>query len=260
MINKKLLKLVQLFENQNPIFSDIEKLHDSIQKYQIENEIFFFKAKKRTRAEITNYDYFFEYVTIELLDGKVVKNFDDINKIFTASTREENIKASGDSKTNYVRIFDNVIVIKRADEVAQLLQKKDLDLLDEIDGFVAVENGESFLNIDKIASNFKYDNFIYLAGNSNTITREFLKSKKVEFFLDFDIEGLNIYENFECKEKSFFIPKNMDELFRKYPNTELYMKQIKNLKPSYSSELKVVEDLIRRNNVIVEQEVLNEAS
>lgn len=255
MINKSLLRLVLLFEDDNPVFSDIEKLYNVAYKYQQKNDLYFFKAKKRSRAEILNYDAFFEFVSSELLNGKVVKGFEDIKQIFSAQTREENIKASGDSKNSIVRVFDNVVVAKKSKEIAQLLQKKDLVLLDEIDGFVGIENAESFLNIESNLSNFKYDTFIYLGGYSNSLTREFLKDKKVEFFLDFDIEGMNIFESFECKEKSFFIPKNIEELFREHPNTELYKKQIKNLKQNYDSKLKNLEILIKKHNTVVEQEV-----
>jgi len=68
---------------------------------------------------------------------------------------------------------------------------------------------------------------------------------------------MNIYESFECKEKSFFIPPHLEELFRKYPNTQLYKKQIKNLKNIYDAKLDVLFALIKKHNTVVEQEVMS---
>jgi len=254
-LNKKLLKQVLRFEKTMPTFSIIRDLNEVIVKYQSENGLSFFNAKRGQRAQVTHEKHFFEFVSSELADGKNIQSYDAIKKIVYADTREENIRHSGDSKTNYVRVFDNVVVIKKRGEVAQLLQKKDLMHYDAKDTFVAVENGESFLNIDSLASSFKYDVFVYLGGYANTLTREFLKDKEVEFFLDFDIEGMNIYESFEVDAKSFFIPHNLEELFEKYPNTELYKKQIKNLKPHYDAKLYTLVNLIKKYHTVVEQEV-----
>ncbi len=255
MIHKKLLNQVLRFEKTQPVFSIVRDLNEMIVKYQEDNSCYFFSAKRGQKASIEDLELFFEFVSSELLNGKKVRCFDDVKKIVRADTREDNIKYSGDSKTNYVRVFDNVVVLKKAGEVAQLLQSKDLQNFKDVEGLVAVENGESFLNIETIASQFKYDSFIYLGGYSNSLTIEFLKDKKVEFFLDFDIEGMNIFESFKCKEKSFFIPKNIEELFEKYQNTNLYKKQIKNLKPSYDVRVKVILGIIKKYNTVVEQEV-----
>ena len=255
MINKALLKKTLQFEKKQPVFSIIRDLNEVIVKYQEENGVHFFSASRGQRASVTNEKDFFEFISQKLLDGKVVESYEDIKKIVYADTREDNIKYSGDSKTNYVRVFDDVVIIKKSTSIAQLLQKKDLDALDAEDGYVAVENGESFLNIDTISTHFKYTNFIYLGGTTNKLTREFLEDKKVEFFMDFDIAGLNIYESFKCKEKSFFMPENLEELFVKYPNTDLYNKQVKVLKLSYSDELTSLLDLIKKYNTVVEQEV-----
>ena len=255
MINKALLKKTLLFEKTTPVFSIIKDLNEVIVKYQEENNVYFFSAKRGQKSNVTDMNLFFEFISKEILEGKLVKSYEDIRKIAYAQTREENILHSGNSKTNYVRVFDNVVVIKKVGEVAQLLQKKDLEIYDAKSSFVAVENGESFLNIDSLSSEFKFSTFVYLGGYSNTLTREFLKDKKVEFFLDFDIEGMNIFESFECIEKSFFIPKNIEELFAKHPNTPLYKEQRQNLKSSYDAKLQELYEIIIKYNTVVEQEV-----
>lgn len=255
MINKTLLKKILLFEKTQPVFSIIKTLNEVIIKYQNDNEVYFFSASRGQRANILNEELFFEFVSQELLSGKKVTSFNDIKKILYADTRVDNIKYSGDSKTNYIRVFDNVVVVKKLGQIAQLVQEKDLDALALSHGYVVVENGESFLNVDTLNAAFKYDTFVYLGGYANTLTRKFLEDKKVEFFCDFDIEGMNIYESISCLEKSFYLPKNIDLLFEKFPNTELYKKQIKNLKENYDKKLDVLLQLITKNNTVVEQEV-----
>ena len=255
MIHKKLLNQVLRFEKTQPVFSIVRDLNEMIVKYQEDNSCYFFSAKRGQKASIEDLELFFEFVSSELLNGKKVRCFDDVKKIVRADTREDNIKYSGDSKTNYVRVFDNVVVLKKAGEVAQLLQNKDLQNLEELEGFVAVENGESFLNIESIADKFKYKDFIYLGGTTNSLTREFLKDKRVEFFLDFDIASLNIYESFSCKEKSYFIPEDLESLFCEHPNTELYKNQLSVFKESYSDDVGILVHLIKKYNTVVEQEV-----
>ncbi len=255
MINKKLLKQVLRFEKTQPVFSIVRDLNEMIVKYQEENSCYFFSAKRGQKASVIDQKLFFEFISSELLNGKKVRCFDDVKKIVHADTREDNIKYSGDSKTNYVRVFDNVVVLKKAGEVAQLLQSKDLQKLEKVEGFVAVENGESFLNIETIADKFKYKHFIYLGGTTNSLTREFLKDKRVEFFLDFDIASLNIYESFTCKEKSYFIPEDLESFFCEHPNTKLYKNQLSVLKENYSDDLSSLVHLIKKYNTVVEQEV-----
>ena len=247
-----------MFENENPAFSRIKELNRLAIHYQNDNNVYFFKAKRGEQASILDYELFFRFISDEIVKNRVITSFTDIKNILNARTRGQNIKYSGDSKTNFVRIFDNVIVVKKSSEVAKLYKKDELCELEDVKDFVAVENGESFLNIDKIAHLFECENFIYIAGKSNTLTRDFLKSKRVLFFTDFDIEGLNIYESFQCFEKRFFIPENIEELFLEHSNTELYKKQIQNIKKDYVDEVMPVLSLIKKHSAVVEQEVFCE--
>jgi hypothetical protein len=99
-----------------------------------------------------------------------------------------------------------------------------------------------------------------LAGYANTLTREFLKAKEVNFFLDFDIEGMNIYESFECKSKNFHMPKDIERFFldKRFHNVVLYKKQRAKLKNEYSKELLTLKELIAKHNTVVEQEIVYE--
>ncbi|MEO1928081.1 MAG: Wadjet anti-phage system protein JetD domain-containing protein [Nautiliaceae bacterium] len=124
----------------------------------------------------------------------------------------------------------------------------------EIDGrIVVVENYESFLRID--FELFEEVDFIYLGGYSNKKTAEFLKDKDILFFGDFDFFGMMIFDVLECKSKEFFIPDNLEEFFKKYPNQKLYLEQryIENKVKKVDKVYK----LIKKYAAVVEQEVLN---
>ncbi len=183
-------------------------------------------------------------------------SFDDIDNILNAKSRAENIKYSGDSKTNFVKIFDRTMLVKKIGELPKLYQVEDLYLLDNIDTFILVENGETFLAIERMAYYFDSSYFIYISGNPNSLTREFLKDKKVIFFIDYDIASMNIFEDFRCREKQLFIPKNIELLFsdKRNKNIELYKKQRKYLRGSYSKEVMPIIKLIKDYNIVIEQE------
>ncbi|MBU1658754.1 hypothetical protein KKG72_06850 [bacterium] len=255
-MNKSILRQALLFENETPVYSNVKELCELAVVYQDENNIYFLQAKRREKTFIKNEKEFFRFISqTQDID---VKNFEDIVNILNAETRSENIRYSGDSKTNIVKVFDNVVVVKRRGEVAKLYQSDDLSELEKIESFLAIENGETFLNIEQFADNFDEEYFVYLAGYANTLTRTFLKTKYVHFFLDFDIEGMNIYESFTCKAKKLHIPKNIQSYFsdKKYNNVALYKKQRVRMKSDYSQDVMPIIKLIKEYNTVVEQEIL----
>jgi len=255
-MNKTILKQALLFEDDNPVSSKIKDLGELASKYQNENELYFLHAKRREKDVIKNRELFFGFLS--QTQQVTVESFEDIHNILNATCRSDNIKFSGDSKSNFVRVFDNVVVIKKRGEIAKLYQSGDLHELSMIDKFVAIENGETFLNIDKFAEYFDEDYFIYLAGYANTLTRTFLKTKKVHFFIDLDIESMNIYESFECESKALHIPKDIEQYFsdKAYNNVELYKKQRARMKNVYSQDVMPIIELIQKYNTVVEQEIL----
>ncbi len=257
-MNKKILKQALLFENETPVYSTVKELCERAVAYQDENNVYFLQAKRREKTLIKNEAEFFRFLsqTQEIY----VEKFSDISNILTATSRSENIRYSGDSKTNIVKIFDKVVVVKKRDEVAKLYQASNLGEIENIEHFLAIENGETFLNIERFAHNFKEDCFVYLAGYANTLTREFLKTKEVRFFLDFDIVGMNIYESFECKAKHFHMPRNIESFFvdKRTNNVELYKHQRAKLKGEYCQELQPLLELIKKYNTVVEQEIIYE--
>lgn len=259
-MNKKLLKQAKLFENEEPAYSRVRELCRLASEYQTENEILFLNNPKRgERARIINLEVFFEFLS-ESQDLNI-KSFKELNNILNSNfSRVDNIRYTGDSKSSFIRVFDAVVLIKKIDELPQLYKKNDLAMINDISSFVAIENAETFLNIEPKAHHFSSRYFIYLAGYANTLTREFLNSKSVEFFVDYDIEGMNIYESFECKSKKLHIPNNIERYFTDIvDNKELYKKQRKNLKKDYSTEATVIIELIKKYSTVVEQEILYEA-
>jgi hypothetical protein len=256
-MNKTLLKQALRFKDGNPTYSQVETLCKAVQPYQSENEVFFLSAKRGSRAEILDYEKFFEFMTTEALDGHIVESFEDIEKVLNARTRQENIEATGDSKSSYIRVFDQVVVYQfNSDRPMLYTNPIDIDVYGKI---LAVENGETFLNIYKLGQKYGFKHFVYLGGFSNSVTREFLRDKDVVFYLDYDIEAIRIYDSFECRSKSFYRHPLVEEYFgdKKKRNKHLYLKQRRAL-PECHSELQWLIDLIKEYSAVVEQEVFAE--
>ena len=200
----------------NPPYSQIREF---LKRYQNSNEIFL-DARRGKKVKVLNERLLFEFIRDE--SGFEIYDFNDIENILNASTKEENIKYAKNSKNTSVTPFNKTMLIKQNNKIC-LYQDTNF----KIDKLVAIENSETFLNIkaDEV--------FLYLSGNPNTLIREFIKDKEVKFFIDLDIISLNMYENIECKTKTIFVPKNFDELLQKNGNQNLYLDQRKFLKEKY---------------------------
>ena len=248
------MKQALKFKDSKPTYSQIEKLWMQAKMYQSQNDLVFMYAKYRQRAEILNYEIFFEFISSWILqnDGRV-ECFEDIEKILDAQTRQENIEAAGDSKNSIVRVFDKVVVFQKEGENPVLY--KNIAEIESKGEIVAVENGETFLNVNPLMSKFGFSNYVYLGGFANSLTREFLKDKDVVFFLDYDIEAIRIYDSFECKSKSFFQYPEIENYFKSHGNQKLYLKQRAAL-PKKHTQLQWLIELIEKYSVVVEQEVL----
>jgi len=169
-MDKTILKQALKFNNSTPTYSQIEKLYKAAQSYQFENSVFFIQAKYRGKAEILNQKLFFEFLSDAVVGNGIVMCFEDIEKILSAETRQENIEASGDSKNSIVKVFDRTVLFQKNDD-PPVLYKNLSDIKTTEQPILAVENGETFLNIYSIMSKFGFSQFIYLGGFSNTLTR-----------------------------------------------------------------------------------------
>ncbi|AKF24661.1 hypothetical protein YH65_04125 [Sulfurovum lithotrophicum] len=203
-----------------------------------------------------DWEKFFLFLSEIGNNGKSISSFEEIEQLLSSTqSRKENIENTGDSKSRYILVFDGVVIFQHGDEEPRLYKNSDEIIVNDTP-ILAVENGETFLNIYDIASRFDYDQFLYLGGMSNSATRKFLKDKDVTFFLDYDIEAIRIYDSFKCRSKSFFKHPKLENYFSnaKYRNEELYRKQLSSL-PSTHDELQWLIDFINQYSAVIEQEV-----
>jgi len=255
-MDKTLLKQAQRFYNSTPTFSQTTYLNKLAKQYQKDNDLYFIELKLRQKSKVLDWEKFFLFLSEMGNDGKTISSFEDIERLLApTTTRQENIENTGDSKSRYISVFDGVVIFQHANEEPKLYKNPDEIRVGDTP-ILAVENGETFLNIYDIASQFGYNQFIYLGGLSNRATREFLKDKNVTFFLDYDIEAIRIYDSFECGSKSFFKHPDIENYFAnsKCKNEELYRKQLSAL-PVKHDELQWLIDLINQYSAVIEQEV-----
>jgi len=256
-MNKSLLNQVLLFHNESPQHARIKKLYALALEWQNINGCFFIESKRGSRATIYDINRFFEFVSESILDGKTVTSFEEIRDILNVNSRQEAIETSGDSKNSIIKVFGSVVIYQIGNENPVLYRT--YHEIKSKGKILAVENGETFLNIYPTMSKFGFNEFVYLGGMSNTATRNFLQDKEVVFFLDYDIEAIRIYDSFKCKSKKFFRHPKIEQLFgnKKIINEKLYRKQLKNM-PSDHDELGWLLKLIRNHSAVLEQEVFND--
>jgi hypothetical protein len=255
-MDKTLLKQAQRFQNNTPTYSQTAHFNKLAKQYQKENDFYFIELKLRQKSKVLDWNEFFLFLSEVGNDGKTISSFEELERLLApTTTRQENIENTGDSKSRYISVFDGVVIFQYTDEEPKLYKNPD-EIRVKDTPILAVENGETFLNIYDIASKFGYDQYIYLGGMSNSATREFLKDKNVTFFLDYDIEAIRIYDSFECRSKSFFKHPEIENCFTntKYQNEELYRKQLSAL-PTKHDELQWLIDLINQYSAVIEQEV-----
>lgn len=255
-MDKTLLKQAQKFKNDMPTASQTKYFNDQAKQYQSENNLYFINIKHGKRSQVLDWDRFFIFLSEVGNSGKTISSFEELEQLLSPTqSRKENIENTGDSKSRYISVFDRVVLFQHGNEEPKLY-KNSQDIVLKDTPILAVENGETFLNIYDIAAEFEYDQYIYLGGMSNSATRAFLKEKNVIFFLDYDIEAIRIYDSFKCESKSFFRYPELENYFAntKYQNKALYRKQLAAL-PSAHDELQWLIDLIKKYSAVIEQEV-----
>lgn len=256
-MNKSLLKQALKFKDKNPTNTQIKTLIQLVSEYQKENELYFFNIKHGQKPEITDEVEFFKFLSE--INNLIINSFDDIEfYIEDVASRKESIEKSGNSKEYYSKVFDKVVVYKRSDDNPILYSDINQISIIENKQILAVENGESFLNIYQIMSKYGFEQFVYLSGFPNNLTKEFLKDKDVVFFLDYDIEAIRIYDSVKCKSKQFFKHPNIEKYFdnEKYLNKKLYKEQ-RNRLAEYHAELQWLINLINKYSGVIEQEICN---
>ncbi len=255
-MDKTLLSQALKFKSSTPTYSQTPYFNKVVKRYQKDNDIYFVELKSRSRSRVLDREEFFSFLSEMGNAGKNIYSFEDIELLLSpTNSRKENVKNSGDSKSRYISVFDGVVIFQHNNQEPRIYQKPD-DIVVEDGAILAVENAESFLNIYDTISNFHYVQYVYLGGMSNRATREFLKDKRVVFFLDYDIEAIRIYDSFKCINKSFFKHPDIEKYFanEKYQNRKLYRKQLSKL-PKRHDELQWLIELINKYSAVIEQEV-----
>jgi len=255
-MDKTLLKQAQKFKNDMPTSSQTKYFNDQAKQYQSENNLYFVDIKHGKKSQVLDWDRFFVFLSEVGNGGKTISSFEQLEQLLSPTqSRKENIENTGYSKSRYISVFDGVVIFQHANEEPKLYKKPQEIVINDTP-ILAVENGETFLNIYDIAYKFGFDQYIYLGGMSNSATRAFLKEKNVTFFLDYDIEAIRIYDSFECGSKSFFRYPELENYFAntKYQNEALYRKQLAAL-PLAHDELQWLIDLIKKHSAVIEQEV-----
>ena len=220
---------------------DLVKLIDEFSKKE---DVFRYFVRFRGKKAIINDKEIFERFIEENLGCK----FEEFGEI---DSKKELAEIYKDTKAKNLHTSDITIIHRKKEKLPQIFYD---DFEPEISGrVVVVENYESFLRLN--FNLFKEEDFIYLGGYSNKKTAEFLRDKDILFFGDFDFFGMMIFDSIKCKSKKFFVPENLEELFIKYPNQKLYLKQ-----RFIEERVKKVDEvykLIKKHSAVVEQEVLD---
>lgn len=256
-MNKTLLNQALKFKDSNPSNNQIKVLAKIVLNYQKENEVYFLNIKHNQKPELIDEIGFFKFLSD--INNLKINSFNDIEfYVKDVTNRKESIEKTGNSKEYYAKVFDKVIVFQKNQENPILYQNKNEISIITGEPILAVENGETFLNIYKIMAKFGFKQFVYLSGFPNILTKQFLKDKNVVFFLDYDIEAVRLYDSLECKKKSFFKYPNIEDYFaiKQYLNEDLYKKQRDKLL-EHHDELQWLIDLIKNYNGVIEQEILN---
>ena len=227
-------------------------------EYQAETNDYFVRGGRGERVQLLDEADFFRFLSEKM--QTLLESFDAIERALGAQSRAENIAATGDSKSSAVTPFAKTLLLRRAGESPVLYRDKELQELDDIRRVVAVENAESFLDFDTLDRHFDTQAFLYLGGQPNALSREFLSSREVLFFIDWDIVSLNFYEDFHCKRKKLFVPENFDRLLKRYGNEALFLKQRYALRESYSSDASSIARKLKSRARVLEQEIWHDPS
>ncbi len=250
---KQALKL-----RNNPPFGEVKSLMALAREYQAETSDYFVRGGRGERVRLLDEASFFRFLSETL--GMSIENFEAIEGALGAQSRAENIVATGDSKSNAVAPFAKTLLLRRPGESPVLYRDKELQELDGIRRVVAVENAESFLDFETLNRHFQPQAFVYLGGQPNALTRGFLSSREVLFFIDWDIISLNFYDDFACKSKSLFVPEHFDRLLKRYGNEALFLRQRYALRESYSPETASIIEKLKACAKVLEQEIWHDPS
>lgn len=254
MPSKKSTLLKQALKlRQTPTFSEVKELIRLAREYQSESGELFLLGKRGERVRLLDEAAFFRFLSETLQIP--IHDFDTIERALNAQSRAENIAATGDSKSTQIAPFAKTLLLRFREELPTLYREAELKRLSGLRRVVAVENAETFLAFEALDEAFDTEAFVYLGGQPNALTRRFLQSREVLFFIDWDIVSLNFYEDFDARGKGLYLPDDFDALLTRYGNAELYLKQRYALRASYLPEVAPIVEKLQEEAKVLEQEI-----
>ena len=146
-MDKTLLRQAQKFRYHTPTFSQTKYFNDVVKRYEQEYGKVFTYIRFGQKSKILDWNEFFLFLSEVGNDGKTISSFEDIERLLApTTTRQENIENTGDSKSRYISVFDSVVIFQHSNGEPRLYKNPD-EIRVEDTPILAVENGETFLNI-----------------------------------------------------------------------------------------------------------------
>lgn len=217
---KYMQTLLKLKEQKELNFSSVPK---ELLKNLLDEKLVFVKTITGRKKRVITTDVFFEV-------------YKDLENIKSATTRSELVNEKNHSKSKkispqnglYVNGNCEILGVKLPLFDKSAIFLKDIPVIDENILIVVVENFENLIFWENQLNHFQEENILFVFRNKMML--EFIKNvkNKIIYFGDFDLAGIDIFQTqIKTKNKNieFFIPKNIEELVKKYGSRELFTKQ-----------------------------------
>jgi len=198
-------------------------------------------------------------------------------------TRADAIAVSSDSKLTKIRTFkgflincynpiqaminEKSIVLNPTEGTFQFIYDFESFTISKNITIVGIENPENFRYIEKQKYLFENINPLFVSRYPQNQSKDLLKwLQKIPndylHFGDFDFAGIGIYLNeykkYLGEKAQFFIPENIEYLFKNYGNKKLYDNQKNNFDIETISEINLLNliEIIHKHKKGLEQEIL----
>jgi len=198
-------------------------------------------------------------------------------------TRADAIAVSSDSKLTKIRTFkgflincynpiqaminEKSIVLNPTEGTFQFIYDFESFTISKNITIVGIENPENFRYIEKQKYLFENINPLFVSRYPQNQSKDLLKwLQKIPndylHFGDFDFAGIGIYLNeykkYLGEKAQFFIPENIEYLFKNYGNKKLYDNQKNNFDIETISEIDLLKliEIIHKHKKGLEQEIL----
>ncbi|MEA3289230.1 MAG: hypothetical protein U9Q04_03520 [Campylobacterota bacterium] len=248
---KHLKSLLKLKENKELNYS---QLPNTLIKELLEEDLIVIKTITPKRKKIIVKEQFY-------------KVYKDIEKLQNISTRIGLIESNTHTKKINISPQDGLYINGNCtiNDIQLPLFKnsalflKDIPTISKDITVVGVENYENLIYFDRCLKYFEDTNILFVYRNKAMLELfKTIPNKKI-YFCDFDLAGIDIYLHQIIplgKDIELFIPKNIEQLIKKYGTNHTYKKQLNKYKNLKSENRKIQEliDTIKKYQKGLEQE------